>query len=176
MYYTLAMNQKVILVVCRGNIARSPVAEFFINSEIKKRSLDSKIMVISRGTQGTLVDPQPVKFSNISFYDDLYAEAKPALDALKVDLSAHVSKPVTREDVNMASVILAVDQKTKNALLQLFPDMNQKVHMLTELTGNTEDFPDPENLNGKEKHLKIFTEIKEVITNGFEKLISLTGI
>lgn len=169
----MIQNKKVVLVVCRGNIARSPVAEFFLNSEIKKRFLDKDMIAISRGIQGTLVDPQPVKFSNISSYSALFAEAKPAIDKLKIDISAHVSKPITSEDTEIADIILAVDKRTKKSISDLFPDLSEKVYLLAELVGCDDDFADPENLSGTEKHFKVFQEINETIVKGFPKLMDL---
>lgn len=164
---------KTILVVCRGNIARSPVAEFFLNSEIKKHNLENEVVAISRGTQGTIVDPQPVKFPNISYYSDLYKDAKPALDKLDIDISNHISKPIKEIDAQKADIILVVDSKTKNAVTTLFPSLKEKVHTLSELIGRNEDLPDPENLIGMDKHLKVFQDIKDAISNGFPKLVSL---
>lgn len=164
---------KTVLVVCRGNIARSPVAEFFLNKEISKASLNDKIVVFSRGTQGTSVDPQPVKFPNISYYSDLYQEAKPALDELNIDISKHVSRPINEVDIKKTDIILVVDTKTQKAVETLFPNFKDKIHTLSELVGRNEDFPDPENLSGTEKHLKVFKDIKNTIENGFSNLLRL---
>ncbi len=42
---------KKILIVCWGNIYRSPVAKIFLDREIKKRGLESTIL--SRGDYGS---------------------------------------------------------------------------------------------------------------------------
>ncbi len=164
---------KTVLVVCRGNIARSPVAEFFLNSKITNLNLKNKIQVFSRGTQGTPIDPQPVKFPSISYYSNLYREAKPALEKLGIDISMHISQPINEADAKNADVILVVDTKTRNAVETLFPNFKNKVHTLSELVGKDEDFPDPENITGTEKHLKVFEDIRDTIEAGFSKLLSL---
>lgn len=169
------MKQKIILVVCRGNITRSPFAEVVINNELSKRGLYDKYLAISRGIQGTSVDLIPVKFSNITFYKDEYRFSKPILDKFGVDITKHVSKPVDRKTANKAELILAVDEKNKAALLQLFPNLKDKIHKLSELTGKDKDFIDPENTIGVEKHFKILSGIYNTIVKGFPKLILLVN-
>lgn len=167
------MKKKTILVICRGNIARSPFAEVTINREIKRRKLDTKYIAISRGVQGTSADPKPVRFSNIIYYKTIYSEAAPALNKLGVDITSHVSTPIDRNIAEESNVILAMDKKTRTALLFLFPDLRNKIHLFSELIGSKEDFTDPESLSGKERHLKIFSAIQEAVIKGFPKLLNL---
>jgi hypothetical protein len=87
-------NKKLIVPVCRGNIARSAVAEEIIKKEISVRGLGDRYETISRGVQGTRVDPQPVRHPNMTLYPTLYADSKPTLDDLGIDLSSHVSTPI----------------------------------------------------------------------------------
>lgn len=168
-------NKKIILVVCRGNIERSPFAEAVINRELKKRNLDDRFLAVSRGTQGTAVDPIPVKFPNMSFYKNEFRFSKPIISKLKIDITNNVSKPVDRRAASEAALILAVDEKNKIALLQLFPDLKSKIHKLSELTGKDENFEDPENSNGVEKHSNILMGINNTIIDGFEKLLELAN-
>lgn len=166
---------KHILIVCRGNIVRSPFAEAVINRELKRRKLDDQIEVISRGTQGTAVDPIPVKYPNITFYEMEFRFSKPTLDKFKIDYKNQVSQPVTRNDTELADVIFAVDDKNKKALNHLFPDLKSKIHKLSELIDKDSDFTDPETIAGIENHAKILTEIHNTIINGFPKLLSLVN-
>lgn len=161
--------------MCRGNIARSSVAEVVIKKELSKRRLGDRYDVVSRSTQGTSVDPQPVKFPNITYYEDLYREAKPALDQLGIDITSHVSKPIDREVAENASILLAMDKKTQDALLTLFPDLKSKIYMLSKLTGGDEDFVDPERVSGTKRHLRIFSGIQATIIKGLPKLLGLLG-
>lgn len=169
------MKKKLIVVVCRGNIVRSSFAEILINREIEKRKLDEKVIAISRGMQGTIVDPKPVDFPNIVFYPNEYHNAKPTLDKLGIDESKHISKPIDIDTAKSADLILALDNKIKKGLEMLFPNMKDKIHLLSELIGKDEDFEDPEE-EGVEKSTKILMDIKDTIDNGFDKLITLAGI
>ena len=167
--------KKMIIAFCRGNIARSPFAEAVINRELIKRGLNNQFCAISRGIQGTMVDPIPVKFPNITFYTDLYRDAKPALDKFNIDITSHISKPVDKQTANDACLLLAVDRKTFDGLLTLFPESKSKIHLLSELTGKETDFEDPAEVNGKDKQMQIFSGIEQTITQGFSKLLILAN-
>ncbi len=171
------MTKKVIiLVVCRGNIIRSPFAEAVINREFVKRGLMNNFRVISRGTQGTTVDPIPVKFPNITFYEKVYGFSKPTFDKFKIDITRHVSKRVDRKVAEEASIILAIDVINKIALLKLFPDLKKKIFKLSELINKNEDFIDPETVNGVEKYSYILSSMNNAIVEGFPKLLRLANI
>jgi len=170
------VSQRLVVVVCRGNIGRSPFMEAVLNDELTKRNLNERIRVISRGVQGTIVDPEPVKFSNITHYPEMYKDAKPILDELGIDLSGHVSTPISDADVKMADILLAVDNKTRENLATLFPDQVQKVHLLSELVNESRDIVDPEGVSGADKQKQIFTDLRDVTLAGFPKLLELLDV
>jgi len=161
--------KKIILIVCRGNIIRSPFAEVVINNEITKRGLGKQMIAISRGIQGTSVDPEPVKFPNISYYKEEYALAKPVLEKLNKDLSSSISRPVNQNIMNRASIIVAVDDKVKNQLNLLFPDLKTKIFKLSYLFNKRREFEDPE---GKQSTQKVLTEMNDAITKSFDAFLS----
>lgn len=68
---------KEIVSVCRGNIVRSAVAEKIIASELHNRKLDDIYISISRSIQGTIADPKPVDFPNITYYKEYEKDYKP---------------------------------------------------------------------------------------------------
>jgi len=165
---------KIILTVCRGNIARSPFSEDIIRQELEKRHLEHEFTSISRGVQGTPVDPGDVQFPNITYYPEMFADTEPVLKKFNVDLSAHVSQKVDEKIVEKDAVILDVDTKTKDALETLFPIQKSKIHLISELIGKHEDISDPEGLHGAEKQEKVFTELHTIIVSGFDKLLEFT--
>lgn len=167
-------DKKLIVFVCKGNIARSPFAEAITQKELIKKRIDDKYRVISRGVQGTVVDPQPVKFSNIVSYKKLYQEAKPILDKFKVDLSDHSSQIIDEETAHSAAIILAMDQRIQDDLLQLFPKQKEKIYLFSELIGKRIGIVDPETVSGVDTQNNIFTGIYATIINGLPTLLSLT--
>lgn len=166
-------QKKFIVFVCRGNIARSPFAEAIFLKELHQRNLLGEYSSISRGIQGTIVDPQPVKFPNITYYDQLYQDSKPSLEKFEINLSKHISTPIDKNIADKASLLIAMDNKTKQALLVLFPEQTKKVYLLSELINEQRDIVDPEGISGIEKQEKIFSEIQNIIHQGFSKLLTL---
>ena len=167
--------KKLIVCVCRGNIARSPFAEAIITKELQQRNFLGEYSSVSRGIQGTIVDPQPVKFPNITYYNQLYKDSKASLEKFEINLSTHVSTSIDKDIADKASILIAMDNKTKQGLLVLFPDQAKKVYLLSELINETRDIIDPEGVSGTEKQEKIFSEIQNIIHQGFSKLLTLTG-
>ena len=166
-------TKKLIITVCRGNIVRSPVAAAFIEKEIVNNSLTDQYEVISRGVQGTSVDPQPVKHPNITFYGDLYKDAQPTLQKYGIDMISHRSQSITSDKASEATIMFAMDQKTKDALLQLFPKIKPKLYLLSELINENRDIIDPETLQGADKQQKIIDDIYMIIHKGFPQLLKL---
>lgn len=170
-------NKKQILVVCRGNILRSSFAEVIIKRRIYKENLQDRFSVISRGTQGTEIDPIPVKFKNVTFYKDIFPLAKKSLNKYSIDLSHHISKSVKKEDALNSSIIFAMDNKTYKALQRLFPRYVSKIYKFSAITNNEEiNFDDPEKMNTEQEYEAIFDKIHKTVQTGFSKLITLAKI
>jgi protein-tyrosine phosphatase len=93
------------LVLCRGNICRSPVVETLLNKSLP----DDLFKIRSRGLLP--LDPQPSP-------TDYAKQAK----SLGVDLSGHYSCPVSHEDISWATVILIMDNSNREGLRR-FGDM-----------------------------------------------------
>lgn len=166
------MNKKKILIVCRGNIARSPFAEILINKELVKHGLVDKYVAISRGIQGTWIDPEMVRFPNITMYVSLYKRMAPVLKRFGVDISSHYSKTIDEKIVSQSSLILAMDSKTKSALISLFPNTKDKIHHFSELVGSDADIEDLA-LISSDDYLKVFTNIEQTVSKGFPNLLKI---
>src|SRR5690348_12796058 len=109
----MSKQVKTIVIVCRGNIARSPFAEAIVRHELTLRGLSDSYNVISRGVQGTMLDPEPVKYPNITHCESIFDGVKHLLGQLGIDPRKHRSTVIDDEAVRRASIILAMDQKTK---------------------------------------------------------------
>lgn len=170
------MKPKKVLFVCRGNIYRSPVAKIFLERMIEKIGLKGEIVCDSAGTQGSTGLPEP-KFSNFIFYKNEFKAAKPTLEKFNLDLSKHISKPITVDLISKADIILAMDNKVINdrqeGLLANFPDSAGKILLLSELTGNKTEIQDPDGVTIGEKYATITEEIHKYITDGFNNVLKI---
>jgi protein-tyrosine phosphatase len=94
-----------ILILCVGNICRSPFAENLLR---KKLPLDKfPANVFSRGT--------------IAEYGAApSAEAVAAAKSLGVDISGHRSNPLNKEDLKFADIILTMDSVTAENLNEAY--------------------------------------------------------
>ncbi len=169
-------NKKQILIVCRGNILRSPFAEVIIKRRIYKENLQDRFSVISRGIQGTKIDPIPVRFQNVTFYKNIFPLAKKSLDKYSIDLSHHISKPIKLLDVANSSVILAMDDNILESLQKLFQKHLIKMCKFSEIIGNQKiDFNDPEKLKSEDDYEVVFENIYTTIQVGFSNLMGLAN-
>lgn len=169
------MMKKLIIFVCRGNIVRSPIAESLLKKKLVREKLADQYEVISRGIQGTVVDPKPAKFPNITYYQTIYAESKPTLDKLQIDLSDHRSTVIDQQTVDRASLILAMDDRILNGLRMLFPKNIDKIHLFSSLVKSNKQIIDPETVSGVEAQRRIIMEIANIIEFGFKELIFLAN-
>lgn len=113
---------KTILVVCIGNICRSPMAEALLAAALPDLS------VSSAGT-GALVG-QPAD-----------AAAVQLMDARGLNISAHRARQIGSTLCQQADLILVMDQAQRRHLESLYPQVRGKVFRIGELA--KQDVPDP---------------------------------
>ena len=119
-----------ILMVCLGNICRSPLAEGILRSK-----LSNNFIVDSAGTggwhAGELPDRRSIEIANKN----------------GLDITNQRARKFTKNDFTDFDIIYAMDNSNLKDILQLAPDENakSKVHLiLNELYPNeNKDIPDP---------------------------------
>ena len=117
-----------ILVLCKGNICRSPLAEAYLRSILEP---ESGITVVSAGLDTT--DGKPAH---------PFARSVAGLHGLT--LEKHLTAQMTREMVDKADVILVMELAQLSMLLKLCPKVRGKVFVLSEFNGSScVDIHDP---------------------------------
>jgi protein-tyrosine phosphatase len=123
-----------VLVVCTGNICRSPTGEGVMRRLARERGLGDRIYVASAGTHdyhvGEPPDPRTVKHASKRGYD----------------LSTQRAAQVAPEDFNAFDYILAMDRGHLRILRQMQPaGSGAKLGLFLEASGQWkgEDVPDP---------------------------------
>ena len=108
-----------ILMVCTGNICRSPLAEGLLRQMLKKRS-GARVYIHSAGTHG--LDGYPAA----SFATQAAAE-------MGVDISGHRARSLDPEMVRQANLILVMEPFHKEIIDRaLAPEGREKVRLLAD--------------------------------------------
>jgi len=122
-----------VLMVCLGNICRSPLAEGIFRREVERSGLPW--LVDSAGTSdwhaGELPDPRSIRIARQ--YD--------------LDITDQRSRPVTRKDLAHFDYIFAMDGRNLQFLLELAAGapVKARIHRFLEFAGHLQlqDVPDP---------------------------------
>jgi protein-tyrosine-phosphatase len=131
-----------ILVVCTGNVCRSPIAEGMVRSILQTRFGDAAPSVASAGTAGwvgSAADPSSVA----------------AAAELGIDISAHRARQLRAYDVRSAELVLAMASEHCDAAARSAPEAGGVVFALKELVCLLEALPaapsagDPSVLTGR---------------------------
>lgn len=117
------MKDRVILFVCTGNLCRSPMAEYMFRSRIGR---DSHWTATSAGLfaqYGVRASPEAIEI----------------LSERGLDLRSHLSRPLTRELVDAANVVVVMTGAHRDQLADAFPGAREKVFLLRSFDPKAED-------------------------------------
>lgn len=122
-----------ILVVCLGNICRSPLAETVLREELAAAGLDDDVTVDSAGTGdwhvGNPPDPRMIT----------------AAAAAGIELSG-TARQIAADDLRTSDLILVMDRQNLADVRALAPGQRSrdKIHLFLEYAGHADqDVPDP---------------------------------
>jgi protein-tyrosine phosphatase len=123
-----------VLMICMGNICRSPTAEGVLRSKLVQAGLQSQVVVDSAGThawhRGEPPDPRSIAHAQKRGYD----------------LTGLRARPVTRVDFESCDVILAMDWNNLELLQDQCPPTHRtKIGRLSQYAQRYADpvIPDP---------------------------------
>jgi protein-tyrosine phosphatase len=89
-----------------------------------------------------------------------------------IDITDHVARTITAEDVERASLILTADQQHAELIRQTWTHHAWKVHRLSEMAGKRQDIKDP-YLGPIQKYRACADTIARYIDAGFERILEL---
>lgn len=102
-----------VLVICVGNICRSPMAETLL----RHRLPDAGVLVHSAGIgalPGAPMDPR----------------AEAVLNALQITTLPHIARQVDRQMLRQAELILLMEQAHQSNILRLAPEVRGKTFLI----------------------------------------------
>ena len=105
-----------ILVVCLGNICRSPAAEGFIAAHFKKKSVS--VEIASAGIEAVVGSPAAENAQKVM--QEIY----------NIDISAHRAQQLTEQMMRDYSLILVMDDAQALRLKKIAPFASGKTHKM----------------------------------------------
>jgi protein-tyrosine phosphatase len=127
------MNYRVLLV-CMGNICRSPTAEVVVRQLIKNNNLGNYVEVDSAGTHGYHVGEAPD------------SRTQRAALVRGYNLSQLRARKVARQDLDYFDLILAMDKSNLDNLRRIAPpEAHARIKLFMDYSKNFDDdeVPDP---------------------------------
>ena len=145
-------ESKQILLVCTGNICRSPMAEVILRARLGK---DTDWKVASAGVAA----PNAVPASE---------EAIVACRELGLDLRQHGSQPVTRELMENSRWIIVMTEMHREILSRQYPEFHAHIRLLKSFgfSGAFGDIPDP--IGGS---LDVYRTVRGMIESAISDLV-----
>jgi protein-tyrosine phosphatase len=89
-----------------------------------------------------------------------------------IDIRTHQSRSIDAELMASADLVLVMTRNHAEALSVAFPDQAHKVHMLSEMVGQTYDISDPYG-GTRLEYAYIAQELEQLIDGGYERIVSL---
>mgnify|MGYP000849026276 FL=1 len=123
-----------VLLVCMGNICRSPTAEVVLRKLIRINGLGNLVEVDSAGTHGYHVGEAPD------------ARTQRAALARGYNLSQLRARKVARQDIDYFNLILAMDKSNLDNLRRMAPpEAHDRIKLFMDYSKNFDDdeVPDP---------------------------------
>ena len=133
------------------------MAEALLKHGLKKAEVD--VEVFSRGTSAL-------------FGQKVSENSVVVLRELGIDASAHQARPLERNDVRRADVILAMEENHLRNVLRNFPEAEGKIFLLKEYAGIKDGWPEVADPVGLpvEEYRRTRKELEQVTGKLIEKL------
>ena len=148
-----------VLIVCTGNLCRSPMATAFLRSRVAEDPDCQDVVVESAGI----------------WAQDGLPPSAPTIRVMRergYDVADHRSRQVTRRMVEGADLVLGATPHHVEALQQAFPEAADRVHLLAAMSGGSHGVEDPYGRSAA-IYRTVADELEQLIEEGYERIKSL---
>ena len=143
----LPQHIRRILVVCKGNICRSPLAEAYLRTRLQEQGY--AVSVRSAGLETSLGKPAHPLTKHIG-------------EQYGFSMEAHKTQPLLKEFVEEADLILVMEFSHLRRLLKVYPEAEEKIFLLGQSKGNAPPLEITDPYNGTLQDFQhCFQKIKE---------------
>jgi protein-tyrosine-phosphatase len=140
-----------VLMVCLGNICRSPMAEFLLRDAASKKGMT--LRVESAGINAEVGNPAT-------------REARQVMQERGIDAEAHVARQLTEEMLRSADLVLVATENVMRRVL-MYPDADAaKIHLML----GARDLADPWGLSVTD-----YRETAWELDDMVERVLNLVG-
>lgn len=146
---------QTVLVVCVGNICRSPTAEYLFRKKLNERGIT--INVQSAGLKAVVGSGADKESASIALSNGL-------------SLEGHCSRQLTSEIIRCHDLILVMEETHVRSILSMAPEARGKVHLLGRWQKGVE-VPDPYR-QGISAHHFAYQLIEEAVDSWIKLLAS----
>jgi protein-tyrosine phosphatase len=148
-----------VLLVCTGNLCRSPMAEGLLRARLARDEERHDWEVGSAGVW--TVDGRPPSAYGVA-----------AMVQRGIDIGDHRSRNITREMMADADLVLVMTRQHAEALGAAFPGHRRKVYLLSEMAGQAYDIEDPYG-GPRYEYAQTARELEQLVEQGYERIVAL---
>lgn len=159
----------LVIFVCKGNIHRSVVAEFAARQLLAEHGYHD-IHVESRGLQWYMDGPPLHK--NLMDYPEAWENSRATLEKYEIDLSHHVAKVLSSQDMKQADIVIVMDQELLRFTCMKFPEYKNKIRLFSNLIEREEDIRDLGEHATSGDYQSAIVNILTMLQQGIPRLIS----
>ncbi len=152
---------KHLLLVCTGNVCRSPMAAGLIRDRLQREGLSGWIHVSSAGVFALEGEPAS-------------ADGVAVLAERGVDISAHRARQLDDQILGQADLVLVMEEGHRQATFARAPQHLHKVMLFSELAGEHADVADPYR-QGRAAYERTLALLDSILDAGWEALLRRLG-
>ena len=154
-------NRKTILIVCTGNVCRSPMAAGLLQHRLSVAGLADEYQVRSAGTWASTGARAAVQACQV-------------MTKRGIDITNHRARDISSVDVTEAALILVMTRTHREAIVAEFPDVRTKTYLMSEMIGKSYDIADPYG-SSLAHYAYCAEDLSIIIEAGFERILSLAN-